>query len=57
MPAILGDAPALATMMNIVRPVMPDLAEFEAEDSAVRADLVKFVDALLEHGILIKSEE
>ena len=31
MPAILGDAPALGTMMNIVRPVMPDLAEFEAD--------------------------
>lgn len=31
MPAILGDAPALPTMINIVRPVMPDLSEFEAE--------------------------
>jgi len=28
MPAILGDAPALGKLMNIVRPVMPDLSEF-----------------------------
>jgi dTDP-4-amino-4,6-dideoxyglucose len=31
MPAILGDAPALDSMMNIVRPVMPDLSAFEAD--------------------------
>jgi dTDP-4-amino-4,6-dideoxygalactose transaminase len=31
MPAILGDAPALGTVMNIVRPVMPDLSEFEVD--------------------------
>lgn len=31
MPAVLGDAPAFGTMMNIVRPVMPDLSEFEAD--------------------------
>lgn len=37
MPAILGDAPALGTMMNIVRPVMPDLSEFEADFRACLA--------------------
>ena len=31
MPGILGDSPALDTMMNIVRPVLPDLSEFEAD--------------------------
>ena len=31
MPGILGDSPALATMLNIVRPVLPDLSEFEAD--------------------------
>lgn len=31
MPAMLGNAPAFRSMMNIVRPVMPDLSEFEAD--------------------------
>src|SRR6266550_161645 len=31
MPAILGDAPALENLLNIVRPVMPDLSEFEED--------------------------
>ena len=31
MPGILGDSPALDTMLNIVRPVLPDLSEFEAD--------------------------
>jgi dTDP-4-amino-4,6-dideoxy-D-glucose transaminase len=31
MPAILGDDPVFGAMMNIVRPVMPDLSTFEAD--------------------------
>src|SRR5688500_13773526 len=31
MPAILGERPALDTMLNIVRTTMPDLSEFEAD--------------------------